>query len=178
VDGIMSADPRMVPDARVLEEITYREAAELAYNGAKVLHPRTLAPLMERGVPVWSKNSFRPEVSGTRIVQSTPHSGRGPRAVTSMTNVALVSLEPASAVLNGTKVMGRAIDALAAANAELLALSSSSYRQNFCFLVRQAELPPYWKSWKRPFRWNWRTAICTPSTWIWTSGCWQWSARA
>lgn len=141
VDGIMSADPRIVPDARVLEEVTYREAAELAYNGAKVLHPRTLAPLMERGVPVWSKNSFRPEVPGTRIVQSTHFSGKGPRAVTSMTNVALVSLEPASAVLNGTKVMGRAIDALAAANAELLALSSSSYRQNFCFLVRQAELP-------------------------------------
>lgn len=141
VDGIMSADPRLVPDAQVLEEITYREAAELAYNGAKVLHPRTLAPLMERDIPVWSKNSFRPEVPGTRIVPSTPDGGHGPRAVTSMTNVALVSLEPASAALNGTKVMGRAIEALAAANAELLALSSSSYRQNFCFLIRQSELP-------------------------------------
>lgn len=141
VDGIMSADPRLVPDACVLDEITYREAAELAYNGAKVLHPRTLAPLMERGIPVWSKNSFRPELPGTKIVPATDDSGRGPRAVTSMINVAMVSLEPASAVLNGTKVMGRAVDALAAANAELLALSSSSYRQNFCFLIRQAELP-------------------------------------
>ena len=141
VDGIMSADPRIVPQAIVLDKITYREAAELAYNGAKVLHPRTLAPIMERGIPVWSKNSFRPLVEGTKIVPSTKDTGRGPRAVTSMANVALVSLEPASAVLNGTKVMGRAIDALAAANAELLALSSSSYRQNFCFLIRQAELP-------------------------------------
>ena len=68
--------------ASMLTELN-REAAELAYNGAKVLHPRTLAPLMERGVPVWSKNSFRPEVPGTRIVQSTHFSGKGPRAVTS-----------------------------------------------------------------------------------------------
>lgn len=141
VDGIMSADPRLVANARVLNEITYREAAELAYNGAKVLHPRTLAPLMEKGIPVWSKNSFNPAFPGTRIVQDSRDSGSGPRAVTSMTNVALVSLEPASAVLSGTKVMARAIDALAATNAEVLALSSSSYQQNFCFLIRQSELP-------------------------------------
>ncbi len=63
VDGIMSADPRSVPDARVLDALTYNEAAELAYNGAKVLHPRTLAPLIERQIPVWSKNSFHLEAS-------------------------------------------------------------------------------------------------------------------
>jgi aspartokinase/homoserine dehydrogenase 1 len=140
VDGILSADPRLVPDAVVLDEITYREAAELAYNGAKVLHPRTLAPLMEKSIPVWSKNSFAPSKPGTRIVQTTREPGHKPRAVTSMSNVVLVSLEPASAAVNGTKILGRAVDALAAANAELLALSSSSYRQNFCFLIRLAEL--------------------------------------
>ena len=68
VDGIMSADPRLVPDAQVLDEVTYAEAAELAYNGAKVLHPRTLAPLVEKKIPVWSKNSFAPEKPGTKIV--------------------------------------------------------------------------------------------------------------
>lgn len=141
VDGILSADPRLVPDARVLEEITYREAAELAYNGAKVLHPRTLAPLMEKGIPVWSRNSFNPSFPGTKIVPETKDGPIGPRAVTSMTNVALVSLDPASAVLSGTKIMARSLEALAAANAEVLALTSSSYRQNFCFLIRTAELP-------------------------------------
>lgn len=141
VDGIMSADPRLVPDAKILDEITYREAAELAYNGAKVLHPRTLAPLMEKGIPVWSKNSFNIPYPGTRIVPATREGLTGPRAVTSLNNVALVSLEPASALLAGTKVMARAIDALAAADAEVLALTSSSYRQNFCFLIRQSELP-------------------------------------
>jgi aspartate kinase len=139
VDGIMSGDPRLVSDARVLPEITYAEAAELAYNGAKVLHPRTLAPLAERQIPVWSKNSFAPDKPGTRIV---PHldATQGAHAITSMGDVALVSIEPASAELNGTKIMARSLDALARSNVEVLAVTSSSYRQSFCFLVRKAEL--------------------------------------
>lgn len=139
VDGIMTADPRLVPDSAVLDEVTYREAAELAYNGAKVLHPRTLAPLVERQIPVWSKNSFAPEKPGTKIVPQIKES-RGARAVTSMASVALVSIEPASALLNGAEVMGRALEGLGRANVEVLALTSSSYTQSFCFLVRSAEL--------------------------------------
>jgi aspartokinase/homoserine dehydrogenase 1 len=139
VDGIMTADPRLVPDAAVLDEVTYREAAELAYAGAKVLHPRTLAPLVDKQIPVISKNSFDPAKPGTRIVPRIERPD-GPRAVTSMANVALVSLEPANASVNGTRLMARALEALAGTGAEVLALSSSSYRQNFCFLVRQSEL--------------------------------------
>ena len=101
VDGIMTADPRLVPDAAVLPEVSYGEAAELAYNGAKVLHPRTLAPLAEKQIPVWSKNSFAPEKPGTRIVPRI-QSASGPRAVTSLDKVALVSIEPASPALNVT----------------------------------------------------------------------------
>jgi bifunctional aspartokinase / homoserine dehydrogenase 1 len=145
VDGIMSADPRSVPEARVLDALTYNEAAELAYNGAKVLHPRTLAPLIERQIPVWSKNSFHLEHPGTRIVP-TLEAPPGPRAVTSMSNVALVAIEPASAAISGTRLMARALEALADANAEVLALTSSSYRQSFCFLVRKEELPAVMKS--------------------------------
>jgi aspartate kinase len=139
VDGILSADPRLVPDAAVLDEVTYSEAAELAYNGAKVLHPRTLAPLVEKKIPVWSKNSFAPEKPGTKIVPSIPYSN-GARAVTSMAKVALISLEPASAELSGVHVMARALEAVARVNVEVLAMSSSSYRQSFCFLVRSEEL--------------------------------------
>jgi bifunctional aspartokinase / homoserine dehydrogenase 1 len=139
VDGIMTADPRLVSDPAVLDEVTYAEAAELAYNGAKVLHPRTLAPLAEKKIPVWSKNSFAPEKPGTRIVTHVDEP-RGVRAVTSMSNVALVSMEPASAVLSGTRVMARALDALALANVEILVFSSSSYRQSFCFLIRKHDL--------------------------------------
>ncbi len=139
VDGIMTADPRLVKDAAVLSEVTYSEAAELAYNGAKVLHPRTLAPLVQKQIPVWSKNSFNLAAPGTKIVTSISAPG-GARAVTSMANVALVSVEPASAEISGTRVMARALDALSMVNAEVLTFSSSSYRQSFCFLVRKDEL--------------------------------------
>jgi aspartate kinase len=145
VDGIMSADPRSVPEARVLDALTYSEAAELAYNGAKVLHPRTLAPLIERQIPVWSKNSFNLKHPGTRIVPKVEEAP-GPRAVTSMSNVALISIEPASSAVSGTRLMARALEALADANAEVLALTSSSYRQSFCFLIRKEELVAAMKS--------------------------------
>jgi aspartate kinase len=148
VDGIMSADPRLVPDGVVLTEVTYAEAAELAYHGAKVLHPKTLAPLADRRIPVWSKNSFAPEKPGTKIVPSL-REATGARAVASMTNVALVAIEPASIELNGVQVMARALDAIARANVEVLLLSSSSYQGNFCFLVRAAELEPTLQSLER-----------------------------
>jgi bifunctional aspartokinase / homoserine dehydrogenase 1 len=140
VDGIMTADPRLVPEAKVLAEITYSEAAELAWAGAKVLHPRTLAPLVERRIPVWSKNSFAPGAPGTRIVPALGEGNTGARAVTSMANVALVSLEPANSGVEGVHIMARSLDALDRAKVEVLAISSSSYRQSFCFLVRNEEL--------------------------------------
>jgi aspartate kinase len=140
VDGIMSADPRLVSNVTVLDKVTYAEAAELAYNGAKVLHPRTLAPLVERQIPVWSKNSFAPEKPGTQIVSQLDEP-KGVRAVTSMSDVALISMEPANAVLSGTRLMARALDALALANVEILVFTSSSYRQSFCFLIRRHDVP-------------------------------------
>ena len=138
VDGIMTADPRLVPDAAVLAEVTYNEAAELAYNGAKVLHPRTLAPLVDRKIPVWSKNSFAPEKPGTKIVPSFDEP-KGARAVTSTNKVAMISIEPVTATL-GTQIMARSLESLARANVEILALTSSSFRQSFCVLVRSDEL--------------------------------------
>jgi aspartate kinase len=151
VDGIMTADPRLVKDAAVLDEVTYNEAAELAYAGAKVLHQRTLAPLVEKEIPVWSKNSFALERPGTRIVPRTTMAHPGPRAVTSMSNVALVSVDTTRLAVSGTAVMGRALDALARAGSEVLALSSSSYRQNFCFLIKKAELPDAMESLQAEF---------------------------
>ncbi len=138
VDGIMTADPNVAPDAAVLSEVSYNEAAELAYNGAKVLHPRTLAPLIEKQIPVWSKNSFAPEKPGTKIVPRITDSS-GVRAITSMARVALITIEAVNASLQGAQLMARALEALARVNVEVLMLSRSSYRQNFCLLVRSEE---------------------------------------
>jgi aspartate kinase len=67
VNGFMSADPRIVPEARTIHDMDYGEAAELAYFGAKVLHPRTIEPAKRRNIPVWVKNTFRPDAYGTKI---------------------------------------------------------------------------------------------------------------
>ena len=135
VDGILSADPRVVSGTRILAEVTYNEAAELAYNGAKVLHPRTLAPLVEKQIPVWIKNSFRPEAPGTRIV-SRIVDGHGVRAITSLGKVALISIEAVGTSMSGVQLMARALESAARAHVEVLLLTRSSFRMKFCMLVR------------------------------------------
>jgi aspartate kinase len=139
VDGILTGDPRLIPDARVLPEVTFEEAAELAYNGAKVLHPRTLQPVVEKEIPVWIKNSFDPSKPGTRIVAKL-EGACGVRAITSLPHVTLISIEAASASMSGAQLMARALEAAARGNVEVLLLTRSSFRQNFCMLVRTQEV--------------------------------------
>ena len=139
VDGIMSADPRLVPDARVLDEVTYSEAAELAYNGAKVLHPRTLAPLIERQIPVWSKNSFHLEKPGTRIVSNGGSAaGAARRDVDGERRADFDRAGQRGGERHAAD--GARARCAGRANVEVLAITSSSYRQSFCFLVRKEEL--------------------------------------
>ena len=92
VDGILSADPRIVKDARLVETVTYEEASELAYYGAQVLHPRAMQPCIRSGTPVLVKNSYNPEAPGTRIVQSFVRKTRPVMAITSRRNVTLVDI--------------------------------------------------------------------------------------
>ena len=73
VSGVYTSDPRFIPEARPLKEISYFDATEMAYFGAKVLHPSTLKPAQERNIPVYVKNMFKPEESGTQIVREATH---------------------------------------------------------------------------------------------------------
>ncbi len=139
VDGILTGDPRIIPDAHPLCDVTYNEAAELAYAGAKVLHPRTLAPLIEKDIPVWIKNTFHPDTGGTRISSQVTDTS-GARAITSMARVTLISIEAVSLTESGAQLMSRALAAAARAKVEVLLLSRSSFRQNFCMLVRTEEV--------------------------------------
>jgi aspartate kinase len=81
VDGMMTVDPRLVPGARVIPEVSFEEAAELAYFGAKVLHPATIKPAVEKGIPVWILNSMKPEAPGTLIAQNASGDEGEPRAI-------------------------------------------------------------------------------------------------
>jgi aspartate kinase len=137
VDGIYSADPELVPEARVLPAVTYQEAAELSYYGAKVLHPKTLAPLVEKGIPVWAKSSFRPESPGTLIARRGTrgvNGGPGARAVTALKEAVLITIE-SNGQLSATALMARAFSLLAHERIDLLMLSLASREESFCFAV-------------------------------------------
>jgi aspartate kinase len=90
VTGIMTADPRIVKGARTIDRISYREAAELAYFGAKVIHPSTIQPAVNLGIPVWVKNTFHPEEAGTCIIPAVP--GIGLKAIACKKGITLVTI--------------------------------------------------------------------------------------
>jgi aspartate kinase len=92
VDGILTADPRIVKDAKPVETVTYEEAAEMAYFGAQVLHPRAMQPCMKTGTPVLVKNSYNPRAPGTRIIPSLEKKKAPVRAITSRRDVTLVDI--------------------------------------------------------------------------------------
>ncbi len=92
VDGIMTTDPNLCPDACRVPRMSFDEAADLAYFGAKVLHPATLVPAMRSNIPVWVLNSRNPECAGTEIVSYCE--GDGVKAITAKRGVAIVDVEP------------------------------------------------------------------------------------
>jgi aspartokinase/homoserine dehydrogenase 1 len=92
VDGVLSADPRICPDATTLPEISFAEAIELAYYGAKVIHPKAAYPAMDGGIPVWIKNSFHPEAPGTKITHPAASINSPVKAVTCVNHATLITL--------------------------------------------------------------------------------------
>jgi aspartate kinase len=134
VDGVLTADPRLVPDAQVIPEISYREAAELAYFGAKVLHPKTLRAVMPAGIPVWIRNSFRPERPGTMISRHGRSIGGGVKALTAIRDVALVSIG-GPGIVGVPDVVGRTFSTTSELRANVLLISQSSSQNDICFIV-------------------------------------------
>jgi len=138
VDGVLTADPRLVPDARMLREISYNEAAELAYFGAKVLHPKTLRPVADAGVPVWIRNSFAPEGTGTKINATGHPTARGVKAITAITDVSLITVG-GRGMFGVPGIAARTFTAAATARANVLLISQSSSENDICFVVNSAD---------------------------------------
>jgi aspartate kinase len=124
VDGILTADPRFVPNAATIPEISYREASELAYYGAKVLHPKTLRPVMEAGIPVWVRNTFAPEKKGTKITSIANANRSSVKAVTGIKDVALIRV--VAPVTAAQDALPRMQAVLKAAPCEVLMAAKSS----------------------------------------------------
>src|SRR5215217_5445114 len=140
VDGVFSADPRRVSDALVIPELSYQEAAELAYFGAKVIHPNTMSPAIANNISVWIKNSFKPEARGTRISASSPPDVpiKGFAAVEDM---ALINVE-GTGMIGIPGVAHKLFGALRAVDVSIVMISQASSEHSICFAVPrgQAEL--------------------------------------
>src|SRR3984885_2947621 len=137
VDGVLSADPRRVPDATVIDSLSYNEAMELAYFGAKVIHPQTMAPAVGGGIPIWIRNTFAPDKPGT-LICARPVSSLPVKGITSIENVALVNLEGAGMIgVPGTA--HRLFGALREEGISVILISQGSYEHSICCAIPQVQ---------------------------------------
>jgi aspartokinase/homoserine dehydrogenase 1 len=164
VDGVMSADPRLVKNARILPQISYEEAIEMAYFGAKVIHPATMLPAIKKGIPILIKNTFNPQVQGT-LISGHPMSRNYRnirtsdvlnienffvKAVTSIDDIALVNVSGVSlAGIPGSAA--RVFEATARAKSNVILISQASSEHTICFAIKSNELPAAFKSLEKEF---------------------------
>jgi aspartokinase/homoserine dehydrogenase 1 len=134
VNGVLTADPRLVPSARTIPEISYREAAELAHFGAKVLHPKTLRAVTQSGIPVWIRNTFEPEHPGTKITPQGRKSSAGVKALTAIRDVSLIAVG-GPGIVGLPDVVGRTFSTTSNVRANVLLISQSSSQNDICFIV-------------------------------------------
>jgi aspartate kinase len=136
VDGVMTTDPRLDKRARVLPLVSYQEVGELAFYGAKVLHPKTVQPILDKGIPIWVRNTFNPQHPGTLIRENGQQTRTVIKAVTSIKNVSLLTVS-GRGMIGVPGIAGRTFLASAQAGASILMISQSSSEQSFCFLVTE-----------------------------------------
>lgn len=138
VDGVMSADPRHINGAKVLPEISYREAAEMSYFGAKIIHPKTMVPAIEKNIPIRIKNTFNPAHPGTLISSSTPNTDNVVKTVTSIDNLSIISID-GNGMVGVPGISARIFSSLARVQVNVMMISQASSEHNVCFVVPQKE---------------------------------------
>ena len=137
VDGVLSADPRRVPDAEVIDSLSYDEAMELAYFGAKVIHPQTMAPAVGRSIPIWIRNTFAPDRPAT-LICADPESALPVKGITTIEDIALVNLEGAGMIgVPGTA--HRLFGALREEGISVVLISQGSSEHSICCAVPRIE---------------------------------------
>lgn len=136
VDGVMTANPRVVPGARTLPRLSYQEAAEMSYFGAKVLHPKTIAPAVEAAIPVIIRNSFRPEAAGTEIGPEGAADRAPVRAITAIDGLTLLTVQ-GKGMIGLPGVAARVFSTVAAEQINVFMISQSSSEYNICLLIEE-----------------------------------------
>ena len=137
VSGMMTADPRLVANAKIIPDISYQEAMELSHFGAKVIYPPTIQPVMKKNIPVWIKNTFAPADYGTVIEKDVSKNGSSVRGISSMNKVALLSLE-GSGMVGIPGFSKRLFEALANESINVILITQSSSEHSICVAVDEA----------------------------------------
>src|SRR5881296_1781340 len=150
VNGVMTADPRIVPDARVLDRVSYKEAGEMAYFGAKVLHPQTIMPAVDENIPIRIKNTFAPDVAGTLISADSPAHQYNVKTVTSITGMTLVSVE-GRGMIGVPGVAGRVFTTTARNRISVMMFSQGSSEQHISLVVNRQDGENTVKALRREF---------------------------
>lgn len=138
VTGMMTADPRWVPNAKTIPCTSYREAMELSHFGAKVIYPPTIQPVMQKNIPTWVKNTFAPEEAGTVIQSSSNHDGEIITGISSINAIALLSLE-GSGMVGIPGFSKRLFEALANEKINVILITQSSSEHSICVAVNDAD---------------------------------------
>ncbi len=139
VDGVMTADPRLVPGARTLPAVSFAEATELAYFGAKVIHSPTMRPAAELGIPIWIKNTFHPEHPGTRIGPEPGENG-SVKAITAIPGLSVITVE-GSGFLGVAGATARVFSVLGRESINVFMISQASSQHSLSFVVRGSDGP-------------------------------------
>ncbi|MYA29702.1 MAG: bifunctional aspartate kinase/homoserine dehydrogenase I [Gammaproteobacteria bacterium] len=136
VEGVMSADPARVPEAHVIRELSYNEAMELAYFGARVIHPQTMGPVISKKIPVWIRSSFRPELRGS-LISADGDRNEPVKGITMIENVTMLSLE-GSGMIGVPGTADRLFNALSKAQVSVLLITQASSEHSITFAVPAA----------------------------------------
>lgn len=138
VDGVLSADPRVVPDAFVIPDLGVDEAMEMCYFGAEVLHPYTIIPAVEKNIPIWIKNTMNPSARGTRIARDVQHSGNAITGLASIRKVGIINIQ-GGGMMGAKGVASRIFAALAKADVNIIMISQASSEHSICVVLREDE---------------------------------------
>ncbi len=152
VDGVMTADPKIVSEAKTIPEISYAEVMELAYFGAKVLHPLTVTPVQSKGIPIRIKNAFKPEHPGTLVASSTKNH-KMVKAITAIKKTAIITTGGAGMV-GVPSVVERVFSALSRKGVDVLMISQSSSMANISMVVQKRNLETALQALKEEFKEN------------------------
>lgn len=131
VSGMMTADPRLVANVKIIPEISYQEAMELSHFGAKVIYPPTIQPVSSKGIPTWIKNTFAPQDNGTVIQKETSNNTNSIRGISSINSIALLSLE-GSGMIGIPGFSKRLFEALAVKKINVILITQSSSEHSIC----------------------------------------------